>query len=316
MPFSGAGLALGIGQETTHGTAVSRTHWFRLISETMRRTVKKNKLPRLARSGSRGSKKHFIEADEAGGSIEIELNYEGIGLLLQHILWGTPSTGTASGGLYPHTFKLAGSMLSAGLTMEVVRGDGSAEVFEGCRITKAVFRCEAGGVWRVSLDVIAETSGGRVSAGTPSYTANDIEALHHHTSQFTWNSASYDWKSVELTVDQKLSRRMLLGSLNTKDPKPTGAPEFSARITREWEDDVLHAAYLADSESDLTFTLTGDGSRTIAFTLQKAYIDDLSSPVNTEGVVDESLTLIGQADGANTGFQAVVTNTQSSAVAA
>lgn len=316
MPYSGAGTALGIAQETTHGTAVSRTHWFRLISETMRRTVKKNKLSRLARSSSRGASKHFIEADEAGGTVELELNYEGIGLLLQHILWGTPSTGSASGGLYPHTFLLAGTAPSAGLTMEVVRGDGTAEVFEGCRITKAVFRCEAGGVWRVTLDIIAETSGGRVSAGTPSYTTNEIEALHHHTSQFTWNSAAYDWKSVELTIDQKLSRRMLLGSLNTKDPKATGAPEFAARITREWEDDVLHAAYLADTESDLTFTLTGDGSRTIAFTLEAAYIEDLSSPVNTEGVVDESLSFMGQAQGANTGVKVVVTNTQSSAVAA
>lgn len=317
MPYLGNSAAAGFGEETTWGTAVSRTHWFRLISESMKRTVGKVPRPVLSEaSSSRNRKSHYTKEDKAGGSIEILVGYEGFGLLLKHILHGSPSTTGPSGGIYTHTYKLASAPPTGGLTIEIRRGNGTAEVFEGCRITKATFKLEAGGLMRVTLEIIAETSGGRVSAGSPTFTTNELDVIHHQAGSVSWNSQTYTPKSLEFMVDNKFATRQLLGSSLTKEPKPSDFVDVLCKLDLEWENDNLNTGLTADTESDLTITFTGTASRTIAFTLHNAFLEDVADPVNTVGVISQNASLRGQSDGTDEGFQVVIANTQSSATAA
>lgn len=316
MPYTGNGTAIGIGEESTWGTAVSRTHWFRAISENLKRTVTKSPRPVLAEaSGSRNRKSHYIASDMAGGSFEVLVGYEGFGLLLKHILGGTPAT-TGSSAPYTHTYKLAASPPTGGLTIEVKRGNGTAEVFEGCRITKATFKIEAAGLMRVSCDVIAETSGGRTSAGTPSYTTDELDLIHHQAGSVGWNSNLYVPRSVEITIDNKFATRQLLGSKLTKEPKPSDFLDVTIKLDLEWENDNLISSLTADDAGDLTLSFTGLSSRTFTFTAHNAFLEDASDPISGVGVVAQSASFRAQSDGTDEGLAIVIENTQSSAVAA
>lgn len=315
MPYLGRGTAIGIGEETTWGTAVARTHWFRAKSVEMKRSVKKNRRNVLAEAtGSRNVRAHYIESDLAGGTFTILVGLEGMGMLIKHILHGTPSTTGANP--YTHTYKFAANAPTGGLTIEVIRGNGTAEVFEGCRITKATFKIVAGGLMEVTCEVIAETSGGRVSAGTATYTANELEVIHHEAGTVSWNAQTYTPAGLEFTLDNKFGTRMLLGSKLTKEPQPSAFLEVKVKLDVEWENDNLNTGLTADTESDLTITFT-KAARSIAFTLHNAYIDgEVADDISDVGVVKQSANLMSQSDGTDEGFQIVIVNTQSSATAA
>lgn len=317
MSNVGRGTAAGFGQETVWGTAVARTVWMELVSETMKLTSEKTMRGTLAESaGSLLRRKHALGARKAGGTIEALVSYEGFGLILKHAMWGTPATGTVASGIYPHTFTLGTAPPTGGLTIEIVRGDGTAEVFAGCRISKAVFKLEAGGQMRCTLDIIAKDSGGRESAGTPSWTTSrDLDVSHYEAGTVGWNSGTTVPKAVEFTIDNKLTPRLLLGSRLTPDPKPSDYGDVTLKMDHEWEDDDIVDAYIADTAGDLTITFTGSGSRDIAITMHNAFLEDVSDPINNVGVVGQTAMFKAQSDGTKLGFAIVVHNTQSSAVA-
>ena len=316
-PYLGRGAAIGIGEESTWGTAVSRTAWFRAISSTVRRKVSKAPRGVLAEAtGSRNRRSHFISNDDVEGTIEFLVGFEGLGLILKHALHGTPSTSAPSGGIYTHTYKLGTAPPTGGLTIEIIRGTGSAEVFEGCRISKLTLSIEAGGLMRVSCDIIGETSGGPTTAGTPSYTSNELDVVHHQAGSLTFNSVSYTPKKFTVTLDNKLARRQLLGSKLTKDPAPSDFTDVLFDVELEYDADTLLSALTADTESDLAISFAGVSSRTFSVTVHNAYVDDADVPVNTVGVLPHSVKFRGQSDGTDEGFQIAIANTQSSATAA
>lgn len=317
MPYLGINSAVGFGSETTWGTAVARTVWFRLVSEDMRRVVEKRPRGVLAEASASGNiRSHYRAKDTVAGKIVYLAGYEGQGMILQHALWGTPSTTGPSGAIYTHTFLMGSAPPTGGLTIEVIRGNGTAEVFEGCRISKITMEIEAAGLMRVTLDIVGETSGGRVSAGTATYTTNELDIIHSQVGTFSFNAVNYTARRLMIELDNKLAERHLLGSLNLKEPKQGDFREVKVTADAEWESDTLQAAYTADTESDLAFTATGTASRTWAATLHNAYIDDDSAAVSQVGVVPQTTVFRGQSDGTDEGLKIVVANTQSTATAA
>lgn len=318
MPYGGwKGLFIGIGEETEWGTAVDRAVWFHGITESMKRSLEKRKRPVLGdHSGNaRAPRRHYVASDNAGGSFEILVTYEGLGLLLKHALWGHATTGASSP--YTHRYKPAATAPTGGLTIEVIRGDGTAEVFSGCRISKLTVKLEAGGLMRCTVEVIAKTSGGRVSAGTPVHTTSrDLEVVHHHGAEATWNAASFGYKAFELVVDNKLARRQLVGSSNSKDPKPSDDQEITVRLDTEWSNDTLQTGLTADTESDLVLAFTGPGSRELTITVHNAYVADNSAPVTGVGVIAETTNFHGQDDGTDLGIEIEIVNTQAVGTAA
>lgn len=317
MPFLGRDSYIGIGEETTWGTAVARTQWFRLVSENLRRTVVKNERGVLAEaSGSGNIRSHFRSRDSVAGDVVFLVGYEGQGLVWKHVLWGTPTTTGPVGGIYTHTTKMGSAPPTGGLTVEIIRGTSTtAALYEGMRVTKAVAEITAGELMRVTLSLVGETST-LPAAGTATVTANELDVLHSQVGTASWNAVNYTARMLRVEVDNKFAERQLLGSLLPKEPKQGAFRDVRVSMDAELENDNLQAGYTADTESDLAFTATGTGSRTMAFTLHNAYIDDNSAPLSQVGVIAESTVFRGQSDGTDEGLQVVIANTQSSATAA
>ena len=319
--YMGRSAWVGAGEESVWGTAVSRTHYFRVISTALRRKVNKVGRPHLAQGTASGMRRsHFTQSDNVEGDIEMEMAYEGFGLWLKHALMGTPATTGPVSSIYTHTYKLA-QTVTPGLTIEQAFGiaDDStvrSEIFEGCSINSLRVRVAAGEVARLGVSIIGETSATRASAGSPTHTTNDVPMLHNQAGAMTFNSVSYTVKSMEITLENNLSRRMLLGSTNTKQPMRGDFAMVKMKVALELSDDNLITATTADTQGDVACTFTGLASRTSTWTVSNAFITDYSDPVNNAGIIERTVEFTGESNGTNEGLQFAIANLQTTATAA
>ena len=317
LPKLGFRSSVGIGVESTYATPVARAVWFPLISESMKVITKKSPRPTLAEStGSRNRRSHALMSKEAGGTIELLVTYEGAGLLIQAATGGTPATTGPTGSIYLHKYTLASGLPS--LTIEVVRGNGAAEVFAGCKVSKLTLKAAQGGFLRATLEIIAQDSEGRVSAGTPSYTTSrDLVITFPQCGTVGWNASTYPWTSFEVSVDNKLTRRPLAGGgLLTAEPAPADFCDVMVKAELEWIDDSLWTAHHADTSADLTMVCTGTGSRTLTIKANTSNVEEVSDPINTAGIIKQSATWRSEMDSGSEGFEVWVENEQSDALAA
>lgn len=309
--YHGRGAAIGFAVETTYGTAKSPiTNWRPLISSSLTRTIEKVPRPTL-RVGTLGAmrRKHYIQSDGVSGSFSVEGQYGSIGLLIQNLLGASSTTGSDP---YTHVYTIGGT-LPTGLTIENVRGTGTSEVFEGCRLNSGTFAVSSGGVMTCEFDVIGETGAAtpRAAAGTPSFSATDAPILHNHAGSLSWRSATYDLVDLSLTLNNALAARQHLGSTVTKMPLRSDFQSVEMSVTVEVEDQ-LYADFISDVEDDCSITFTS-GSNSFAIELQNAYLSSASDPVSDANIVRQSLTFVGQSDGTNEGLKITVVNGNSSA---
>ena len=287
--YHGRGAAIGFALEDTYGTAKSpRTNWRPLISSSLTRTIEKVPRPVL-RVGSAGAmrRRHYVQSDGVSGSFSVEGQYNSIGILLEHLLGASSTTGS---GPYTHVYTIADDV-PLGLTIENNRGTGTSEILEGCRLNSGTIAVSAG--------------------GTPNFSTTDAPILHSHAGSLSWDTKTYDLIDMSLTVNNALAVRQHLGSTVTKKPLRSDFQSIELSVTIE-VDDELYAEYISDLEDDCSITFTS-GSNSFAIELQNAYISSASDPISDANVVRQSLTFVGQSDGTDEGLKITVVNGNSSA---
>ena len=312
------GAFLGIGVESAWGTAVTRTNFLRAKRLALRRTIETAVRGAMGSVGTTdlNARTLYQVRNTAGGTVAIECGYSDSTVLLFRDWIG--AVATAGAGPYTHTnTPTVPASFPVGLTLEQGFGrrasTNDAEVYEGCVINGGTFRCAPGEVAELELDIIAETSGGRTTASTPTYTSNDHPILHSHAGVLAWSSLSDRVLSLEISVQNSLARRYLLGSQDTARPYPSGLMEITVRATREYDENTAYADYLAQTGADLTITFS-DSPRSLAWTIHNAKLTDLSENIQA-GVTTQTLTWRGLSDGTDEGISAVFTNANSAATA-
>lgn len=256
----------------------------------------------------------FVNAGiDVGGTFEVEPAYEGSGLILYHALWGT--TATTGTNPYTHTYTLAASPPSLGLTVEQVMGTGSAEKFSGCRISTLEMMVSARGRMRARVTVIGKSGGGRTTATSTSTTTNHTPIQGWHAGAATWNSLTLRLGDFAFKVDNRFERQPIIGSQYTAEPYIAGPRIVTITAQVFYDADTLQAGFVAGTQSDFAVTFTS-GATSMAFTLHNAVITECSAPVNKHGRIMQNVTFRGVSDGTDNGVAIVVINTQSSRVAA
>ena len=165
-PTSTVGTAVYIGEESTWGTAVTRNRFFEAVMAGISYDQPVVDVPVLTNAAdtSFNATAVFQGLANVKGSFKVPANYSGMGMLLKHAFWRTPSTTGPSGADYTHTFTLQRARPTGGLTIEwVVGASGVTRVAEGCRITSMLIEGKAGEPVYFTFEFIAQT----VSAGTP-----------------------------------------------------------------------------------------------------------------------------------------------------
>lgn len=292
IPIVGRGGVIGIGVESTWGTAVSRTNWKDMRSMGLHRMVTHTPYGHLGYPGqvSSNHRGSFIESDFAGGPLSFDMAYDDSTLLLLYHLMGKVTDSGASAP-YTHAFEIA-DPLPTGLTIEQISGQHAsvnhAEVFEGCKLNGGRIIIEAGNVVRIETEVLAETSGGLTSAGTPSMNSAPEYLTHHHaTTKVLWNSTILPCSSLTFDIARNLVRRHEMGSKFTSEPHQEQGTEVTFELRCKWQEVATDADHLAGTLRSLDVTFTGTGDNTAQFTCDAAQIIEVTREVNSKGGIDK-----------------------------
>lgn len=288
LPFK---TAIGLGVESTRGTAVSRTNWLEVQSAEFTETATYEKFPIQGASWGGSRQVSYITRKQVTGSIVLPLQYTGSGLLLQQLLGAVATTG--AGAPYTHTYSL-GTLPVDYLTIEKIIGtSGRRELLTGVVVTGGRIRFRRAQVTMMELDISGYKSDGYAAAGTPSFGAavQTRAALARHLTassgsgipfQFNWNSNHYTAQELTINFDNAVSDVNDMGSFYATDVDQ-GAERLvtiAAGLRHIGSgSEVLYTDHLGETSATLSFAMTGDSSnQTITVTGRNAKITSLPAP--------------------------------------
>lgn len=307
---------LRIGVETAWGTEqVTTVRDVKLISSTLQITQERERRTHLSVPATGFLSGTFEGFRNAGGTIEIPAFYDGIGMILKAAL-GTV-TKVADGSDYIHTYKPAFDQPS--LTIQFQRGTNltnSMEKFTGCKVSTMTISAEAGAEMTISCDLIAKDGATRATNITSSFQAYD-QVYHYEAGNLslggTLAPSSLAIRSFELSIDNKLDRRTLLGSKLTGEPVPTDVREVTLSITCDVTDNTLYDDSLDGSSGDISiqFTRTADSNHHFKILLDDATVEDYNDNITAFGRVERTFVLRGYASSTDNGIAIEVKNASS-----
>jgi len=315
----GRGGFIKIGEETTYGTIAASTPVNnRIISASFQKTQEKERKTHLSQSGAGGFQNgHFEAFLNVGGSIDLPLLYEGSGMLLKASLGAVTTTdlGVSEDPRYQHDYEPASDGELPSLSVGLQRGTGSYEVFLGCKVASMSISGSAGEEVTASFELIAQDANSRGAATTSSF-GSGRQIFHYESGDLNYNLETYKMKSFELSLDNKLERRNVLGDKKTLEPITNDIREITLTVTLEMEDNALYDAYLAGTQSDVEFSFTNSPDGDICnILIRNCYITDYDDAINTFGALERTMTFVGEGDSSNEPIRIRVTNNQSSGIA-
>ena len=304
--------AVGFGEESTLGTAVSRAVWRPAVALNPSLKTNSSNYQDLYRSGAGSALRHSIDSREFSDRVDLLGSYTRLGMLYKHMIGSVATTGP-SGSDFTHTYDPAA--LPTGLTIEGIRGSNStSELAVGCQIADWTFSSSVSSRRAVfSLNVMGKDST-RPSKGTPSYGATDDPILHHHLGTVSWNGLNPKPSSVRITGNNGLERQW------TDDVVCDGYVESGDRVygavlvIYDRDTDAYYDAWKAQTESDLVLPYA-NGSLGFSFTLRNARITNISEPIRSGGALTREITFAPVADSTDEALELVVINENSSGIA-
>lgn len=284
LPF---GTAIGIGAETTYGTAVSITNWMEVESCEIAEVANYERFPVLDSSASAGNRfQSHIASKLLSGRIVMPLQYAGAGFVLEQLLGGVTTTGSSP---YTHTYNLD-AVPPRYLTIEkVLGGTARSETYTGVCVTGGSLSVRRNGLVMLTLEVSGYKSNGFGSATAPSFgaTVNSRAVKSRHLDnaasgipgEITWNSVNYAVQDLGISWSNNVTPVGDVGSFYPTAYDQGGERMITVSATTRHigsASEALRTAHLAETSSDITFTFTGDSAnQSIAFTCRNAKITSL-----------------------------------------
>jgi len=312
----GRGSFIRLGEESTWGNAASTTVSNRIASQSLQRKQERSQKTHLSTSAGVFSFGSFDGFELCEGDVELPIGYNGSGLLLKAACGALATTGP-SGSDYTHTYSAGTTGDLPSLTINVQRGNSSSELFKGMKISTMGLSIEAGGQMMGSFSFVGSTSEARTTAATASYNNANKDVFHYEAAALTFDSQSYNLRSMTLNLDNKIERRNLLGSKLTSEPSITDMREITLECSADYEDDALYTAQLAGTAGDVVIAFTNSSSQSFTITLKDAQLISYDDAISTVGRIERSFTFQGFANisGANDAFSIVIVNQESSGTA-
>lgn len=318
MPLEfGRGAFIKLGEEGTYGTiAASMPVDNRIISASFQKTQEKERKTHLSQSGAGGFQNgHFDAFLNVGGSIDLPLLYEGTGMLIKAAVGAVTTTDLSPATpQYQHDYVPSSNGELPSLSIGLQRGTGEYEVFLGCKVATMSISGTAGEEVTASFEIIAQDANARSTATSSSF-GSGRQIFHYESGDLNYNSATYKMKSFELSLDNKLERRNVLGDKKTLEPITNDVKDITLSVTLEMQDNNLYDDYLNGTQSDLEFTFTNSDGDLCNVLIRNCYITDYDDAVNTFGAIERTMTFVGEGDASNEPIRIRITNNQSSAVA-
>lgn len=305
--------ALGIGKETTWGTAVSVSSYLEFSSESLNGALEAKRLDQV--NSQRTPFKRLQGNKSVSGSIEfpLDIGVDAIVNLIKQCLGGTVSSAqVATTGSYTHTLRVgdmesnadsAGSSDMKGLTVEVRKGGDHVWAFMGMRVNQLTISGAVGEPVMGSVELIGKdfTTAASLST-TVSYSTtlpfNFTDITIQHADTLSGSYTATTWQSFELTINNNLVNDLrqlgdrVLGAL------PVATQDISLNLTQRfdtttaygyWTSETARAFKITLNTGDTITTQTGATTYSMRVDLPRAYLD--SSAIPNVGSRDDVLSL-------------------------
>lgn len=317
--YSGRQSYIGLGKETTRGTAVAASYWLRWLSRDFQDQVEKVRNESALGVLNKYSGSDIVK-EWAAGKIGGKLTDRAFGLVLVGLFGSDPVTALKGGEsvVYNHTFNFANTVLGRSLTTYIK--DGNKDVRHSLSMfDKGELSCLVGEYVKFETEVMAKKSA--TTTSTPAIVAENEFVPRHVTVKLASNVAglpgatAVKLKAFKFTIDRKVEGWFGLGS---NEPDEIHAQEisikgeFTLRYTDEtyrnlWKADTKQAIELLIANTDTTIGTSSNPA--VKFTFHEVTLDDWSDDNDKSKIVEQTIGFSGNYNlSAAKELEAVLTN--------
>lgn len=323
MAIGGGGLGVlgyvGVGKESSGGVAVPAQHFIKGMSEG------------VSGDFDRYSPFQIIGAlappDDRAGVMRVAGDFTAAVNPLTHghvfvNAFGQPSVGSATGGLWTHTWKTPTTAQAVWddryavqpYTWEIYRDVGSAQQYDGTVVSGMEFTLAPNGLLQAKASLIA-TAWRNIAVGVPSYHVA-VDALDFDTASLSIGGvANTEIESLTITFDNAMEGiATLWGRDVVRKIRRTGPPSVNFQFQLGFENISYLEAFRQQSETSLELTMKQPAaSEVFRLTLPRIVYKTFPTGMGDGG--RQLVTVTGEAryhQGSVTAFGLTLTNTQGS----
>lgn len=330
---SGIAAQFGLVDEVTYGTGVVVTRFHEINNESIKLDRKQIESKSL-RSGNRilRSDRQAINKKGAAGSVELEVQSNGFGLLQKHMFGAAAITTPAGGTLTRKIRSVLTDPTGLFFTSQVGRPDiaGTVQPFTylGCKVASWELSCDVDGVLMAKVDIDARDETTATGLATAAYPATS--ELFYFTGAQVALGGTYsfpasvdtvtaptlvDVKKFSLKGDNKIKtdRYFLRSSSLKKEPLPNDYYDVTGSMDVEFSTLVDYTRFTSGTPCVVRAQFIGsliEGSffRMVEIILTNVRFDGETPNVSGPDVLDHSLSFQMLQDAANPTFPPLIFN--------
>ncbi len=260
---TGLAAQLGIAEETTHGTPVTVTRFYEIISAPFKLDITRMESAGL-RAGTRvlRSDRWVAGARSVGGTIAMEFANKSCGLSLQQMFGTTACALPDSGGnptVWEHT--ATPGDLPAGLTIQVGVPDEAGVVqpytYEGCVVDSWELAASVGDIGKLTVTIDGEDEKTATALASASYPTG-LTVLTFIEASLDIAGSAVDVTSFTLNGANSLATdRTKLGSALRKKPSETAMREYGGTVEAYFSGLTAYNRFVNGTEAALVAKFVG-----------------------------------------------------------
>ena len=304
---SGLAAQIGIGVETTVGTAATPTRFYEFNDESIAQTIERIESEGL-RTGNRVLRSDRFASGQVAieGSFSMDMTAGNTAILFKHALGAV-----ATAGSFVHTCTMS-DPFGLGLTIQVGRpgNDGTVRAFTyaGTKINTLDLSVSVGELLSAEFGIIGTTAETIGSVTSASY-GTGLELLHFAGAAITVGGTAYPCKDFSLSVNNGLTGdRYVLGSQIAQQPIASSMAEVTGSLTAEFVDAVAYQRVVNATTAAITATFTDASSNSITVTVPVARFDGDTPSVGGPDILDQTLNFKGLFNGTDSPVTIAVAN--------
>ena len=312
----GLNTTLGIGRESTWGTAAATCHTVEFLSESLNHTVEEILIESI--NSSRDYIRRLTGNVVVEGGVEMHFNPAETGQIniMQAAIGGSVSSTELTTGSYRHIITVGDTEVTdiEGLTFELVNAKTSTTsrglIFSGCKVNSWTLKGEIGSPVIMTTEVIgrtaAKTSGTMPSATFVNCPPINFSGIEIKIGGSTGSTTEECFTGFELTINNNLvsdSNVRCLGSTYLKT-LPATRREVKLKLTQRFDTTTSYDRFIDNTMCAISILLdsgysigsSGGSTTSIQITLASVFYNSNNFQVSDFGVLTNELDLTAIAE--------------------
>lgn len=306
----GEGVQLGVGVESTRGTAVTPQIWIPARTPSGINVIVDKTVIRETRGTGIGSQSSEIVQSRAEGDLEFNVRSTSIGYLLASLMGGV-STVDNTDDSFSHTFTVAAPPQRPALTLGLAQPGLQDYAYNLGVVTSLELRTPVDDLVNATVAFIGKSEA-EVSNYTPSFTSDDVIFRSHDLSiKFAATAAGLAAatavcvKDFSLNIANNSRPNQCLGSQSPSDILSL-LTELSGTFVTDYEGDSYHDIYKNGTYQAMQITMTRDDLpqlgtasgkyHSIVITLPKISFEEYAAERPIDDIATESIGFTAHYD--------------------